>query len=363
MQINPLAQKAITTSKIITKALDMTTFSSNSNTANRSGENVTDQFSITDCPHLDHHNIKSRIDYLVIQLKPTTDLEFQLSSEVLVNWLNKIGIKPISTEPCLKYFNQGCLLQSIDMTGNCCGAIKWNNSNDVIQLELTGKGCTYVNTYNDYFGIFEAFSKSMEVQIKRIDIAVDTFEKKHGLRFVQQAYSRGSYAGSTGGKPSREDISSGSGKSIIIGSRHSHKQIIGYEKGRQLGYSADSFEYKYWFRHEVRLRARKSQPIPIYALFNPDEFFVGAYPKANCRLIKHVIPRSIKREVIKTIDKKLTDKLAYAKHQVGKTIYGAVERGMNSEFIVQQIVRKGKKGNIVYPSFITVQDKESYIFN
>lgn len=362
MLINPLTEQVKLTPKIINKAFDMTTLPTNLNKINRSGENVTDQSMITDCAHLTHHQMKSRIDYLTIQLKPTTDLEFQLSSEVLVNWLNKIGLKAVLTEPNLKYFDQGCLLQTIDVTQKFCGAIKWNDTHDLIQLELTGVGCTYANTHHDYFFIFEIFAKSMEVQIKRIDIAVDIFEQKHGLRFMQQAYSRGLYSAKTGVKPQREDISSGSGKTMVIGSRHSSKQLIGYEKGKQLKYPEDSFEYKYWFRFEVRLRARKSQPIPFDALFYPDEFFVGAYPKANRRLIKHVVPRVIKREVIKSTDKTLTDKLAYAKHQVGKTIYGAIDRGLSNEVIVQRIMRKGKKDTIAYPSFITEQDKQKYMF-
>jgi len=363
MLINPLTEQVKVIPKIISKAFDMTTFPINRNKTNRSGENVTDQTMITDCAYLTHYQIKSRIDYLTIQLKPTTDLEFQLSSEVLVNWLNTIGIKAVSTEPNLKYFDQGCLLQTIDVTQKFCGAIKWNDTNDLIQLELTGVGCTYANTHSDYFFIFNAFAESMEVQIQRIDIAVDTFEKKHGLRFMQQAYSKGLYTAATGGKPKREDYSSEKGKSIIIGSRHSHKQIIGYEKGRELSYPINSLEYNNWFRHEVRLRSRKSQPIPIDALFNPDEFFVGAYPKANRRLIKHVTPRVIKREVIKATDKTLSDKLAYAKHQVGKTIFSAVDRGLDSEIIVQKIIRKGKKDNICYPSYITDEDKKNYIFD
>lgn len=340
----------------------MTTLSNNHNKTNRSGENITDQTMITDCSHLSHHNIKSRIDYLTIQLKPTTELEFQLSSEVLIKWLNKVGIRAVSTEPNLKYFDQGCLLKSADETQSYCGALKWNDTHDVIQLELSGLGCNYVNTHKDYFFIFDTFSKSMEVDIKRLDIAVDTFEKKHGIRFMQQAYSKGLYTADTGGKPTREDLLNEKGRSIIIGSRNSQKQIIGYEKGRQLNYPVGSFEYDNLFRHEVRLRARSSQPISLDALFNPDEFFVGAYPKINRRLIRHAKPRSIKREVISTIDKTLSEKLAYAKHQVGKTIYGALNRGLDSEIIIQKIMRRGKKDNICYPSFITEEDLNSYIF-
>ena len=151
MKINPLTKQPSTPSMIIKKVFNMTAFSTKSNKTNRSGENVTDQTMITDCAHLTHHQMKSRIDYLTIQLKPTTDLEFQLSSEVLVSWLNKIGIQAVSAEPNLKYFDQGCLLQTIDETQKFCGAIKWNDTHDLIQLELTGIGCTYANTHHDYF--------------------------------------------------------------------------------------------------------------------------------------------------------------------------------------------------------------------
>lgn len=363
MPINPLKEQVQITPKIINKAFDMTTLSTQANKTNRSEVNVTDQTKITDCAHLTHHNVKSRIDYLTIHLKPTTDAEFHLSSEALIHWLNKIGIKAVSTEPDLKYFDQGCLLQSIDDTKNHCGAIKWNDTNDLIRLELSGRGCTYANTHEDYFFIFNAFAESMEVKITRIDIAVDTYEKKHGLRFMQQSYSRGLYSAKTGAKPTREDNSSGSGKTMTIGSRNSSKQIIGYEKGKQLKYPKNSFEYTYWFRFEVRLRATKSQPIPFDAIFNPDEFFVGAYPKINRRIIKNVTPRVIKREVIKTVDKTLSEKLAYAKHQVGKTIYSAVDRGLSNDIIVKKVMRKGKKDNICYPSFITENDKSNYIFD
>lgn len=362
MRINPLTELVKITPKIITKSLNMTTLTANSNQIKRSEENVTDQTIVTDCPHLTHHKIKSRIDFLTIQLKPTTELEFQQSSEVLVHWLNKIGIQAVKGEPNLKYFDQGCLLKPMDETQSHCGAIKWNDTHDVIQLELTGAGCAYVNTHHDYFFIFEAFAKSMQVQIRRIDIAVDTFEKKHGLRFVQQGHSRGLYAAKTGKCANRENISSSSGKSIVIGSRHSYKRIICYEKGKQLRYPVGSFEYIYWFRHEVRLRASKKQPIALDALFKPDEFFVGAYPKINRRLIKHVAPRIIKREVIKAVDKTLTDKLAYAKHQVGKTIHSAKERGVTDERIVKMISRQGKKDNVQLPSFITDKDKKNLPF-
>ena len=352
----------ILNSKIITKSKRETTLDTIPRLYKGSIQNDTDQTSITDCHHLMQNNIKSRIDYLTIQLMPINKEDFLSSKKLILHWLSLIGIKHDLAKPNLKYFDQGCLLKSDDLLQTYCGAIKWNKTLDIIQLELSGNGCQYVNTHEPYLFIFKCFAKKMQTIIRRLDIALDTFDKKHNLRFVQQAYSRGLYNSKKGRAPTRKNTSSDTGKSIRIGSDHSFKQQLIYEKGKQLGFPAGSIEFSNWTSHELKLRGRKNQPIPIDALFFPDIFFVGAYPKVNTRLVKNAIPRIIKREVIRTVDKTLKEKLAYAKHQVGKTIFGAVQRGLDSEVIVQTIMREGKKDNICYPSFVSKQDLENYVF-
>jgi len=362
MDNNTSINPHLLTHKIITEPFKNTGVNQKTMNISRSASNITDQLAVTDCAFLMINEVKSRIDYLTVQFKPKNEVEFKYVSNVLIDWLNKIGIKSISTEPNLKYFDHGCILKANDQTNSPCGAIKWNENYDVIQVELSGKGCSYVNTNNAYFSVIKELTQTTEVFIKRLDIAVDTFEKKHDLRFIQQSFSKGLYTSKTGGTPLRENYSSPTGRSICIGSRHSHKQLLGYEKGKQLKFPKDSKEYLYWFRHEVRLKGSKGQCIPIDALFNPDDYFVGAYPKVNRRILKSATPRVIKREVIKIVDKNLKDGLAYAKHQVGKTIHCAVERGMEDKVIVQTIMRPSKKDNLCYPSFVSKEDKENYMF-
>lgn len=349
--------------EIITSAFDVTGMGNKANENNRSEENNTDQFKITDCHFLTSNDIKSRIDYLTIQFKPNTRTEFDLAMQNINQYLVAIGLSKIKTKPNLKFFDDGYLLQALDSTKNHCGAIKWRNCFSVIQLELSGKGCAYFNTNDLYLFPLIDLSKHVASAIKRLDIALDSHDSKHGMRFAQQAYSRGLYKGATGGNPLPELKSSPEGKSFTIGSRHSRKQLVIYEKGKQLKFHKSTDEYKNWVRFEVRLRSRVGASIPIDSLILPDEYFVGAYPKANQRLIKSAKPRCIRSETIKTIDKKLTDKLAYAKHQVGKTIYGAVNRGLSSEVIVSKIVRKSKRDNIEYPSFVSQQDLSVYPFD
>jgi len=350
------------THKIITEPFKNTEINENTMNNSRSAPNITDQLAVTDCTFLTVNEVKSRIDCLHIQFKPKNEIEFKYVSKVLIDWLNEVGIKSINSEPNLKYFEHGCLLKANDQTNAACGAIKWNENYDVIQVELPGKGCSYINTSDAYFSVIKELEQTTEVFIKRLDIAVDTYEQKHGLRFIQQSYSKGYYSAKTGKIPLRENYSSPTGKSICIGSRHSHKKFIGYEKGKQLKFPEGSIEFLYWFRHEVRFKGSKSHCIPIDALFNPDDFFVGAYPKANRRILKSATPRVIKREVIKLVDKCLKKGLSYANHQVGKTIFCAVERGMEDKVIVQTIMRPGKKDNLCYPSFVSKADKENYMF-
>jgi DNA relaxase NicK len=351
--------------KIITRALTMTTPCSSSMKDKRSMPNITDQRAMTDCTFLTENKVCSRIDYLTIQFAPRNMIEFENIAKQIMNWLLKIGISSNDGEPNLKYFDQGHFLKSLDQTNAHCGAIKWNNSCDKFQLELSGLGCQYVNTYSDYFFKLKEISETIGTSIKRLDIAVDTYKPRHSLRFIQQSYSKGLYNSKTGRKPKRENISSGSGKSIILGSRHSFKQFIGYEKGKAEGFNRHSFLYSNWFRHELRLRSRQGQPIPLKALFKPDDYFVGAYPKAHRRLIKNATPRVIKREVMTAIDNTLMFKLAYAKRQVGKTLYWAVERGVGPVRLVNMLKREGsgKNNNLAYPSYITKQDLKNNHFD
>jgi DNA relaxase NicK len=362
MDNNTSINPHLLTHKIITEPFKNTGLNENTMNNSRSTPNITDQLAVTDCAFLMINEVKSRIDCLHIQFKPKNEIEFKYVSKVLIDWLNEVGIKSINTEPNLKYFDHGCLLKANDQTNSACGAIKWNQDYDVIRVELSGKGCSYINTNDTYFSVMKELEQTTETFIKRIDIAVDTYEKKHGLRFVQQSFSKGLYAPKTGASPLRENHSSPTGQSIYIGSRHSYKQIIGYEKGKQLKFPKDSKEYSNWFRHEVRLKGRKGHCIPIDALFNPDSYFVGAYPKANQRILKSATPRVIKREVIKLVDKSLRKGLAYANHQVGKTIHCAVKRGLEDKVIIQTIMRPGKKDNLCYPSFVSKADKENYMF-
>ncbi|AWB68463.1 hypothetical protein C2869_19550 [Saccharobesus litoralis] len=350
-------------SKIITKPLAVTSNDQIPSNNRRSEVNGTDQLSITDCHHLSSNNIKSRVDYLTIQYKPSNKQEFELLLHNVTQFLSYIGIKSIQSKPDVRYFDDGMLLQANDETKKYCGSFKWRNCYSVLQLELSGNGCSYVNTSEYYFLPLVSISKTIRTEIRRIDIAVDSFSKTHGLRFAQQAYSRGDFSPSSGIKPKKRVYSTPSGKSVVIGSRHSNKQIICYEKGRQLGFSKETDEYKLWVRFEVKLRSRQGATIPLDAILQPDEFFVGAYPKANRKLITGVQPRSIKREVLKTVDKNLTQKLQYARHQVGKTIYRASTRGLSDEIIVSKIIRRTSKDKLAYPSFISEEDKKNYPFD
>jgi len=65
------------------------------------------------------------------------------------------------------------------------------------------------------------------------------------------------------------------------------------------------------------------------------------------------------------IDESLAFKLAYAKRQVGKTLYWAVERGIGPIRLINMIKREGngKYNHLAYPSYISKKDLKSDYFD
>jgi phage replication initiation protein len=168
---------------------------------------------------------------------------------------------------------------------------------------ISGQGCALVN---DWDLAQEAASCCDSYETKRVDIALDTYDKT-GFDGALAAYRAGSF--NTGGrnpkcepmKPERWEDSA----IIRIGDRKSAKYYRGYEKGKQLlgpsisaardkddfdpvewaqhatvlndGADAVSVNTLDWFRHEVEFKP-KAGPLPVDLIDRRDEYFAGAYP-------------------------------------------------------------------------------------
>lgn len=174
---------------------------------------------------------------------------------------------------------------------------------------ISGQGCSWVN---DWDRAQEATSACDGYDLKRVDIAYDTFDLAKGFDATLKAYRAGGF--NTGGrnpkcepmKPERWEDSA----IIRIGNRERDKYYRGYEKGKQiLGpqitaaiqseredfdplpwlthcttttqdgelVAANTLD---WFRHELELKP-KSNPLPEDLIDRRDQYFVGAYPYLN----------------------------------------------------------------------------------
>jgi DNA relaxase NicK len=316
----------------------------------RSLPNITDQSIVTDCSHLTKNEIKTRIDYLNFNIEGLETKDFTNLKNLISNWLNRLSITAITDKPNLKHYHDGQLLFN---QNNNCGAIKWNVIKSIFRLELNGFGCACISTDNDYFNLIATIAKDFRVVIRRLDIAVDDFAGKYGIRFVQQAYCKHLYHSKNGLKPKYELKKNSGGRTIIIGSMKSNKHLISYEKGKQKNFEQSHVLYR-WVRHEVRLSGTKDYVIPLEAIFNPDKFFVGAYERAHKRIIKNCPARGIKREYIVITDNNLNRKIASARRQYGPTVQLAVDR-LGEKVTLNKLSREGKKHQ-GYPSFISDDD-------
>lgn len=171
-------------------------------------------------------------------------------------------------------------------------------------IGITGQGCDWVQNWDR---AQEVASTSEGYELKRVDIAYDTFDLAKGFDATLAAYRDGGF--STGGRPPKcepmkperwEDSAI-----IRIGNRERDKYYRGYEKGKQvLGPQItaasinDEFEPERWathktlmlqggeplyaktldwFRHEVELKP-KTSPLPEDIIDRRDQYFVGCYP-------------------------------------------------------------------------------------
>lgn len=340
----------------------MTSLAVKPNKIERSEPNLTDQSSLTDCRFLTDNNIKSRIDFLKLQFKTLSRDEFDWLLEKLTQYLFGLGIKRLKQKPGSPHFEFGEKLQTADRTRKICGSLKWKSSQRVLQLEMTGVACNYANTHEQYFFPLLEFAKHFEVIIKRIDIAVDSFTKTHSFRFMQQSLSKGDYFPKSGKKPGVKKHKNDEGRTITIGSLASNKIFNGYEKGKYEGYPKNSVEYDLWCRHEVKLFGRKNYVIPLDVILNPDEYFVGAFPRANRKVLKGVPARCIKREVIKNMDSTMRKKVEHAKNFTGLLFDALKQRGLNDSKIVNIVRRSSERNRLNLPSFISEADLENYPF-
>lgn len=138
-------------------------------------------------------------------------------------------------------------------------------------VELNARGCARVG---DWVSVQE-WGEKYGANITRIDLAHDDLEGEVvSIARAREWLSQGSF--SSNGRPPKarllDDLGSGDGKTLYIGSRGAGKLLRVYEKGKQLGDRSSP-----WVRAEVELRNR-GRTVPWELVTSPSRYFAGAYP-------------------------------------------------------------------------------------
>lgn len=305
----------------------------------------------THCPENMHQEMISNIDLIKVTFSKKTQAEIANIKVLFNSYLRQVGIASSTKKPTLRHHKNGIKLFPLDETNDCCGSIKWDMEKGIVQLELTGKGCCYVNATAQKFNAIYALLKHFRGKVTEIDIAVDDYSGKFNLRYVQKAHSAGDYNPLRGCRPVRNSKGKYPGTEYL-GSSDSAKSLCVYDKSQEQALPKKHSLYGLWTRHEVTLRRKNNHIINDNVLLNPDSYFVGAYPKVHKRIIKTAIPRCPVREVSLERTNSLSKSVANAQYQYGRTIGRCRDLMADGEATLDLLSREGSPKKFLLPSYL-----------
>jgi phage replication initiation protein len=194
--------------------------------------------------------------------------------------------------------------------------------------ELHGSGCEQVVEWVEVVRLLE----NVNARITRCDLCADFLEGEVSVDTALAAFRNGDFA--AGGKPPSgrlvDDLGSGAGRTLYVGSRESSRMARIYEKGRQLGCRASP-----WVRVEVELKNRR-YVIPFGVLLAPVEYLAGCYPVFEVWLQSATASmRAIRRKATISVQKAVL----VAKQQTGAVVaFLATRMNWSSSRIVRHLI-------------------------
>ena len=154
-----------------------------------------------------------------------------------------------------------------------------------VRVEMSGQGCEWVQDWE----AVESVESLPQAQIRRLDIALTTWDGEVSHERVVNAHSAGRFA--CGGRPPelRQITSSNerAGRTCYVGQRTADKFFRAYEKGFELAakipyfngvvQEIDGHRVEDIYRCELELKA-DTRPIGWDVIERRDQYFAGAYP-------------------------------------------------------------------------------------
>lgn len=212
-----------------------------------------------------------------------------------------------------------------------------------VHIELNATACALVPDWHTV----QQWGESVGAKITRVDLAHDDMEAKAvSIATARTWYEAGEF--SSNGRPPAakliDDMGSGKGKTLYVGSRENGKMLRVYEKGRQLGDPSSP-----WVRVELELRG-KSRLIPWDVLTSPTTYLAGGYP---CLAFLSTEQDRI-RTISKAVQITLASMLQYLQKTGGKSINVLMQAYSGDAFaLVNAIKRDGIPRRLVnYADFL-----------
>jgi phage replication initiation protein len=198
-----------------------------------------------------------------------------------------------------------------------------------VSVNISGEGCTWAKS--DWAEVQDAVDDLPDYELRRVDIALDTYKREVTHDKVVQAYRDGLFT--LGGRPpsmtriEAEDAFEGS--TIYIGKRTNAKFLRCYEKGLELVKSfpagtvteLNGIPVQDIYRVELELKASDG-PLPQDIIDNRDQYFAGAYPYLQTLI--DVKPEVFVQPREKGPQNSLASMLANVRRQYGSTLFTAL---------------------------------------
>lgn len=197
-----------------------------------------------------------------------------------------------------------------------------------VTVNITGQGCEWLT---DWEQVQDCASDLPGYEVRRLDIALDTFHGESSHAKVVQAHRDGLF--NLGGRPPSmtriEPEDPLEGCTAYVGSRDNAKFFRGYEKGYELVKrypkgsvtAIDDIPVGDIYRLELELKAKQGA-LPVDLIDKRDQYFAGAYP--YLQTVIDVSPEVFVQTREKAPQNDLAAMLANVRHQYGATLFTAM---------------------------------------
>jgi phage replication initiation protein len=209
------------------------------------------------------------------------------------------------------------------------GRLAWGGAHTGgrVFVSLTGDGCARVQSWFEIVHLLE----KLDARITRLDLAADFIEGEVSVDEALAAFRSGAF--NAGGSPPSarlvDDLGSGAGRTLYVGSGKSSKLCRIYEKGRQLGLRTSP-----WVRVEVQFRNRCYE-VPHATLLDPAGYLAGSYPVLREWIAAAALPlHAIRRAGAAVVEKAV---LVARQHVGGVVAYLRKSLGWSASRVVNHL--------------------------